>query len=119
LNLAVATREFGIDVGSPDVEKVGQVSAAPDAGVYRRRFGSLTFEGVAVNSPTVVLRPDLTPRNLPTGRARALYGVFQAPEDLIVGMSVLRRLHAYIAYKERKLYITAANPGPTPANAAQ
>ena len=30
--------------------------------------------------------------------------------DMILGMNTLSQMHVYIAYKERKLYITAANP---------
>ncbi len=30
--------------------------------------------------------------------------------DMILGMSTMRQMHVYIAYKERKLYITAASP---------
>lgn len=30
--------------------------------------------------------------------------------DMLLGMNVLRHLHVYIAYKERKLYITPAGP---------
>ena len=41
--------------------------------------------------------------------------------DVILGMNVLSQMHVYIAYKERKLYITAASPQPAsaPAGAAQ
>lgn len=34
---------------------------------------------------------------------------------LYLGMDVLRHLHLYIAYKERNLYVSAANAGATPA----
>jgi hypothetical protein len=34
-----------------------------------------------------------------------------ATPDLLIGMDVLSNLHIYIAYKERKLYVTAASAG--------
>jgi hypothetical protein len=37
--------------------------------------------------------------------------------DLILGMNVLSQMHVYIAYRERKLYITAADPQRAAASA--
>ncbi|MBV9692184.1 MAG: hypothetical protein JO261_00650 [Alphaproteobacteria bacterium] len=35
-----------------------------------------------------------------------IYGDNFRPEEFILGMNVLSKLHVYIAYKERKIYIT-------------
>ncbi len=60
---------------------------------YRFPFSSMTFEGVEVQNPDIVLLP-------------AEQVIHNAP--MLLGASVLRQLHVYIAYKERALYLTGA-----------
>jgi hypothetical protein len=80
----------------------------PDKKIYFRKYSTLSFPGIAINNPLVIIRPvqfgdgndaDTTSRRAP---------------DLIIGMEVLRHLHLYYAAAERKLYITPAAPGPSP-----
>lgn len=101
LNPSRARRTFGVDVNAPGVEKIGDISGAS---MYRRRFKTLAFEGVTINDPLIVLTPDLT----------SDAATRDSPPDLILGMTTLSQMHVYIAYKERKLYITAATPQPAP-----
>jgi predicted aspartyl protease len=113
INLDVARRVFNVDVNAPGVEKVDQRDRGITANGYRSRFKTLEIEGVAVTNPVVDLLPDLQ-----TGGVRAPPPIGSllsrdAP-SLVLGMSTLSMLHVYIAYQERKLYITAANPGPVP-----
>jgi hypothetical protein len=35
--------------------------------------------------------------------------LFDSETKLILGMGILRQLHIYIAYREKKLYVTAAS----------
>jgi ABC-type hemin transport system substrate-binding protein len=63
---------------------------------YQYPFKSLTFSGVAVANPDIVLVSD---------RASKEYG----QPDLIIGMGILRQLHIYLAYHERNLYLTSAD----------
>ena len=104
LNMYDARITFRVDVNAPDVEKIGDLSGA---NVYQRRFKTLAFEGVTINDPLIVLMPNL----MKSPGSRGLPG-------LILGMSALRQMHVYVAYKERKLYITAANPQSTITPAA-
>lgn len=90
MSLDLAERLFGFDLSSPDLEVVKN---EPDEHVYRYHFKSLSFGGVAVNNPVIELIPDSDSK---------------MPRAAIVGMSVLRKLHLYVAYRERKLYITPA-----------
>jgi uncharacterized protein len=66
----------------------------------------------------IVLLPDLV-----TGRVRngpsvgSLIRDDKALADLLVGMPTLSQLHLYIAYKERKLYMTASFAPPQPGQA--
>jgi predicted aspartyl protease len=71
----------------------GLASGAPSSSVS---FSELSFEGVSVSHPEIQI-PD------PDANISRLIDTF------ILGNSILRRLHLYIAYKEQKIYITAAD----------
>lgn len=60
---------------------------------FTHHFQMLDLDGIAVKNPKIELV-----RNLQLGS-----------EQLIIGMTLLSKLHLYVAYKERKLYITLAN----------
>jgi hypothetical protein len=92
----------------------------PDNKVYPRRFSTLSFEGVTVSNPLIVIRPlqfgggknDATVLG-----SRAQHEDDQANRlspDMIIGMDILRHLHVYIATNEQKLYITEAGTGESP-----
>jgi len=110
LNLRVATDRFSVDVSAPDVQQIGQFENKPSAKIYRKRFATLSFEGVTVINPVIDLLPDEMTRAL--GDTRPTGSLIREPDrglpDLIIGMPVLNKTHMYIAYKERKVYITAA-----------
>ena len=111
LNLNVARGTFGIDTSAPDVEKVGELKGGYTADVYQKRFKELAADGVIVTNPMITLLPDMiktTSEPRPTGSL--IRDVNAELPELILGMSVLSKLHVYIANKEHKLYITAANP---------
>jgi predicted aspartyl protease len=115
LNLDVARRTFRVDVNAPDVEKVGEIGRS-QTGVYRRRFQTIAFEGVAVTNPMITMYPDLMGGSS-LGEPRTGSIIREARNglpDLILGMNVLTQMHVYIASKEHKLYITAANSQPAP-----
>ena len=115
INLRVAQNRFDIRLDAPDVEQVGQLGTNASAKTYRRTFGTLAFEGVTVTNPAIILMPDLVTQRLPSGPTGTLT---RAPDrglpDLILGMSVLGKTHMYVAYKEKKVYITAAEPPAPP-----
>ena len=116
LDLDAAQRDFKVDVNAPDVEKTGELKGGFTANVYRRRFKTLTVEGVTVANPMVELLPNLVVNWPRVERTGSLVRKDEAP---LVGWhaSTLSKLHVYIAYYERKLYISAANPGAAAAPA--
>jgi predicted aspartyl protease len=59
-------------------------------------FKTLSLDGLTVNNPHITVMSD---ELLPSGLGY----------DLTLGISFLRQLHLYIAYKEEKLYITPAD----------
>jgi predicted aspartyl protease len=77
------------------------------------RFKTLSIEGIAVNNPEIALLPDLT-RNSSIKKGdtsgRLISGDARSDEpDILIGMSMLKQLHVYIAYNEQMLYITAGD----------
>jgi hypothetical protein len=114
---SAAVQTFHLDAESPNSEKVEH----PSLLLYRHRFDSLSLNGVAVNHLMVDVIADAIEqsfyrRNASKAERDPIYGDAIGVPPLILGADVLRHLHLYIAYKERKLYLTAANvPPPAPA----
>ena len=77
------------------------------------RFKTLSVEGITVNNPEIALASNIT--RAPTTRASGLLSSDERRDtpDLLLGMSTLKHLHVYIAYKERMLYITAGDSSGT------
>ena len=120
LNLTVARQQFDVDPNAPDVEKVGELSGGYSASVYRRRFKTLAFEGVVINNPMIDLLPDLMGGQVAAApRTGSIIREDRGIPEVILGMTTLNQLHLYIAYKERKVYITAAGTAPGPTSPAQ
>jgi predicted aspartyl protease len=90
---------FGWNSDNPPVkqmpsQKINGGAATP---IALHAFNMLTFDGVNVVNPDIVLIPKKNFGNQPRHEG-----------ELILGMSVLRQLHLYVAYKEQMLYLTAA-----------
>jgi predicted aspartyl protease len=85
-----AAKQIGISENSPDLKL-----AAGNAKykMYDYPFKLMDFNGVSVSTPRIQVVTD---------------GFLPADMDVLVGISLLRRLHLYIAYGEEKLYITPA-----------
>jgi hypothetical protein len=84
------------------------------AAAFGRVFSSLDFEGVAVQNPHIVIRPDLIgskdPNNGVRTDTRALkVDDLEGRPDLLIGMDVLKKLHLYIAFGENRIYISEAS----------
>jgi predicted aspartyl protease len=117
MSLPIAQGQFDIDVNAPDVQKVGEIPGKGyTATVYARQFQSIALEGITIANPQLVLMPDMMRaqlrREAPTGGLIANSRQASGLPDLRLGMSTLSKLHVYIAYKERKLYITSADDAP-------
>lgn len=105
---------FGVRPGSADTPEVG---SSGNTLFYEHRFGSLSIEGITVNNPLIRLMPDMNKYELergPNTNSNLQSRYDRDREDMFIGMSILKYLHIYIAYKELKLYITAGG-GPAPA----
>jgi predicted aspartyl protease len=124
LNLDVATDRFNIHPGDSDTPAAGHMQGRDKATTYTHRFKSLSFEGIAIGNPSFRIIPDLVrykmhnPLDTVSNDTHIKDPSYKTLDDMIVGMDVLRRLHVYVAYKEKKLYITPASPAPPAPPAA-
>lgn len=127
LNLEIAKSAFSLVPGSSDTPVRGKlISSSGPTNTYTHRFGALSLEGIAVANPSIELLPDLM-RNRRMDPKDSLEGGTRLADptrmvgsgDMILGMDILHNLHVYIAYKEKKLYITPATaPATKPAATA-
>jgi predicted aspartyl protease len=125
LNLEVAQDVFGIRGGDAHTPETGHLTGANPAKTYIHRFKTLSLEGIAVNNPTLDLIPDIIrtkmrdPRDTLSEDTRLRDPARKTTlDDMILGMDILRRLHVYIAYREKKLYIPRAAPAASAEAAA-
>jgi hypothetical protein len=79
----------------------------PDRQIYFRKYSELSFPGIAITKPLVIIRP------IQFGDGNDADATNRRAPDLIIGMEVLRHLHLYYAASEQKFYITPAASGPS------
>jgi len=93
MSLEAAAEIFDFDGTSPLLVP----DTDPDLGgrIYHYPFKSLVFGGIRIEHPDIVLVPD------------AQSG-FPGGHRFVLGMNILRRLHMYVSYRQRKLFVTAA-----------
>lgn len=111
INRAIAERVYGIKPGSADTPEVGHMFGLDNAKTYSHQFKTLTFEGITVSNPTIYLLPNLNKRlsqgpQLGTRLAPTDSVTPDGLPDLMIGMSTMRHLHMYFAFKEKMLYLT-------------
>lgn len=105
MGTADAERIFGLTPQS-----AGMTSFQQDGeSLYRYPFKTLSVGGLLVRNPHIVLFPQKkahrcrTTHKLDPGESGCFGGA-----DLVLGRDILRQLHLFIAFKEQKIYITAA-----------
>ncbi|HUO98680.1 MAG TPA: retroviral-like aspartic protease family protein [Rhizomicrobium sp.] len=107
----IARDKFGIVTGAPDTPKIGNVNGDESTAAYEHKFGTLSLEGLEVRNPAVHIIPDRLSKKIDTRPQIGTHLATKNPvddEQMLLGMNVLKHLHVYIAYKEKKLFITPA-----------
>jgi predicted aspartyl protease len=94
LSLETARNLFGLDEKDPRLTPVKGDEAQH---AVHFPFAKLSFQDITVDDPDIVLVPDEVSK------------FYNAGPKLLLGMGILRQLHLYIAYREHKLYVTAAS----------
>jgi predicted aspartyl protease len=115
LNMETAEATFGLEPGSKDTPAAGHHLNDSEIQLYSHRFKSLSLEGVTISNPELTIMPDLLRTKMPNPRDGMEHDTrIASPRyetgmgDIILGTDILRHLHFYIAYKEQKLYLSAA-----------
>jgi hypothetical protein len=112
MTAAAAKYKFGITADSPDSVPLGLVDRDPGQKIFGHTFSSLTLDGITVTNPHFAVLPDLAgskdPYNSLLPGSRTQHVDEGLVSEITMGMDVLRRLHIYVAFDEKKLYITPA-----------
>jgi predicted aspartyl protease len=114
LSLTAAKGVFGLMPDTPDMQLAATSKNDPLLKWYRHEFHTLTFGDIAVSNPDVYI---MTNRSGIEDEKPTLRSVLVDPlnrygsQQFTLGMDVLKRLHLYIAFGERKLYISPAGNG--------
>ncbi|HEY1709159.1 MAG TPA: pepsin/retropepsin-like aspartic protease family protein [Rhizomicrobium sp.] len=101
LRLDMARAILGWASNPPDLK-------CDDKGDCTYPFKSLSFGGVAVANPKIIIMPDRLASLHESGELHEKTGDMSEP-PIIIGASILKRLHLYISYKERMIYATGAD----------
>lgn len=98
MDIDVARKRFGVTPSTPGVEPFGKVTVAAGGTLdtYKYTFKKLSIAGVNYE-------------NLPV-----LLAKFDNNTQVILGMHEMKHLHLYFAFKEGRIYITAADAGTKP-----
>jgi predicted aspartyl protease len=85
-----------------------ELKCSDDGEYCRYPFKSLGFGGVAVGNPEIYIVPDKMAALHEQNELHEHQGRAQA-SALLIGTTVMRKLHMYIAYKEHMIYATGAD----------
>lgn len=86
--------DFDIGVGSAGLKASPSFDGKGDT--YEYPFKTLSFEGVTIRNPNIVLVPSLT------------QSISHGPDVIVIGADLLQRFHFYIDYRAKAIYLTSA-----------
>lgn len=119
LSEKVAKYFFHIPLGASGDKLVDNINGDKSIKAYVHYFSKLTFGGVAIDNPQVVILEDRVNRNgdkaQQTGNRALSNNADIVLPNMVIGMNMLKDLHVYIAFGENRLYLTQTK---TPATAA-
>ena len=122
LRMDIAQRSYDLAIGTEGTAEKGVLNGDQGLKIYAHTFKTLTFGGITVTNPEIVIIPDAVNRN--GDRSQQLGSRAKLERDniegppMLLGMDVLRRLRIYMAFGERKMYISQAS-SPAAAQPAQ
>ena len=104
---------FGVTAESPGAVPIESPDGDPRHRMFRYTFPSLTFDEVTVSNAKFLIYPNLTGTKDPNNDFRTGTRIGRVDDGFggrtTIGLEVLRKLRLYVAYGERKLYITPAS----------
>ena len=120
LDAATAHQLFDVSPDSPGAKPLGTMG--PNGGkVFGWTFKTLEVGGITIDDPHLRILPALMGRGdnstlTADSHIRRITDGMQP--TMLIGMDTLRKLHLYIAVKEKKLYVTAGSDQVTQRGAA-
>ena len=121
MRLPAARRDFGLDTESPGMAPYRAINGDAFLTGYLHNFSKLSFGGMTIDHPEVMIVPDIMNRNADRSPL-ALNRAYHHNADLILpelslGMDVLKHLRLYMAFGEQALYVAPGDavPGLPPA----
>jgi hypothetical protein len=116
LNIARAREKMDFSPDARPPQSPDSPKDDPDKQIYYRKYSALSFEGVTIANPLIIVRPVQfggkdDPVLLVSRAQHASDRINLLAPDIIIGMEILRHLHLYYATDEQKLYITPAGSG--------
>lgn len=111
LSMMAAKGVFRLTPDTPDLELVETSKSDPLLKWYKHKFGKLEFGDISATNPDIYV---MTNRTGIEDEKLSIRGALTDPlnrygsQQFTVGMDVLKHLHLYIAFGERKLYVSPA-----------
>jgi hypothetical protein len=116
MRLPAAQRDFGLDIGSPGMERYPAINGDPLLDGYLHNFSKMSFGGMTIERPEVMIVQDVMNHNAdrsPMARNRAYHhNADLILPELSLGMDVLKHLRLYMAFGEQVLYVAPADAVP-------
>jgi hypothetical protein len=109
MRLRAAQRDFGLETDSPGMTPYPAINGDPflNGGLYK--FSKLSFGGITVEKPEVLVVRDVMNRNADRSRmahnAAYRHNAGLILPELSLGMDILKHLHLFLAFGEQALYI--------------
>ena len=120
MRLPAARRDFDLRPDSPGMTPYNAINGDAFLTGYLHNFSKMSFGGMTVDNPEVMVVPDIMNHNAdtsPMARNRAYHhNADLILPELSLGMDVLKHLHLFMAFGEQALYIAPdiAVPGTPP-----
>jgi len=114
LTAQTARHSFDFDPEAAGLKPDGEQRTGSGATLayYKHRFATLDIGGVGFRNPELFVIPDKTSRIIREHHSldsNRLFSETNQEVQLVIGMHNLARIRAYIAYKDGKIYISAAD----------
>jgi len=116
MRLPAAKRDFDLYPDSPGMTPYRAINGDPFLNGSLHTFSKLSFGGITMDSPEILIVPDMMARNADRSRI-ADHPAYRHNAGLVLpelslGMDVLKHLHLFMAFGEQALYIAPAQTVP-------
>jgi len=116
MRLPAAKRDFDLYPDSPGMTPYRAINGDPFLNGSLHTFSKLSFAGITMDSPEILIVPDMMNRNADNSRI-ADHPAYRHNAGLVLpelslGMDVLKHLHLFLSFGEQALYVAPAQAVP-------